>query len=587
MKIKKIINLFTIIILITVNQIIAQNQVYDYPNINSEEIKNLSFNELIQIHQIPKNILSNLSTDTLIKTCIKYPLFTRIFGINNYKIGAKTIFNEFNGFRELFGRPDATPSLIKAYQQMKPCNYNWNNINKKTPVDLVFIKLMLNRTVIINKLNDNELIFLSNEIVNKLIKKSYLNNGFFANYDLNVSAFLLANILTKRKSFTNYSNKLQNNIKKFTNTGYCDFETKKFIIEQSNSNKDTNSANISDIKSKSIITIYTPRGTPVFVYKENREYSNNELLYFNNIFSWYVDKYNDPDKICRIGDASPQYNCHGYAWHVSEGGGNVDMSIFGEVKKYWEDGSYIQVSDEKDAKKIEYYNINGNGEKTPSHSAIASPLQGVYISKWALCGLYKHRADICEPMVTNTRNRDYYVPTKIKGCVNIPIYSLKSYSVANITNGNFLWTSSNNIVINNINKNKISAYAKTNIGSAWIKVVITSHLNSKTVSVTSKINIKIQDIPHNPSLKLNNFNVRISPNPALNYIDINIENKLNNSCETCLYKILFFNSNQNLLKNFETASQTNRIDLHNYKKGNYFLHVIYKDNIVRKQILIK
>lgn len=65
-----------------------------------------------------------------------------------------------------------------------------------------------------------------------------------------------------------------------------------------------------------------------------------------------------------VGSPSYQYNCHAYAWHVSEGGEKVWIGFDGSKAEdiYWTDGSYIEVPESK-ATKVSYHE-SGN------HSAI-------------------------------------------------------------------------------------------------------------------------------------------------------------------------------------------------------------------------
>ncbi len=50
-----------------------------------------------------------------------------------------------------------------------------------------------------------------------------------------------------------------------------------------------------------------------------------------------------------LADATFTYNCHAYAWHLTEGNSNIvwineyDRSYNANVYKYWTDGSFVQV----------------------------------------------------------------------------------------------------------------------------------------------------------------------------------------------------------------------------------------------------
>lgn len=80
---------------------------------------------------------------------------------------------------------------------------------------------------------------------------------------------------------------------------------------------------------------------------------------------------------------SDKYNCHAYAWHVSEGGNKVWMGFnsYAAEDIYWTDYSYIEV-DESIATKVSYHE-SGN------HSAIRINSDW-YQSKWGNGPLVKH-----------------------------------------------------------------------------------------------------------------------------------------------------------------------------------------------------
>jgi len=129
-------------------------------------------------------------------------------------------------------------------------------------------------------------------------------------------------------------------------------------------------------------TIYTPRGSVVPDTWIRDEMSDAEIAYWN----WYVEEYYPNAE--RLSDASRTYNCHAYAWHVSEGGNKVWIGLFSSTAEdiYWNDGSYDQMSSETNATKVSY---SGN------HSAITTSQSGIYISKWGALPLMRHHKNYC------------------------------------------------------------------------------------------------------------------------------------------------------------------------------------------------
>ncbi|MBN1181938.1 MAG: hypothetical protein JXB49_06595, partial [Bacteroidales bacterium] len=82
-----------------------------------------------------------------------------------------------------------------------------------------------------------------------------------------------------------------------------------------------------------------------------------------------------------------KYNCHSYAWHVSEGGNKVWIGLSTSTAEdiYWTDESYIEVSSESLATKVSYENGN--------HSAITTNTSGWFKSKWGDGPLVYHKWD--------------------------------------------------------------------------------------------------------------------------------------------------------------------------------------------------
>jgi len=94
-----------------------------------------------------------------------------------------------------------------------------------------------------------------------------------------------------------------------------------------------------------LVDLHTPKGT--FVQGKDYiavygEYSASEQIYWDN---YWTSGYNN---ITIIETSTLSYNCHGFAWHVSEGGFHVwidDMDELGDidnVNRYWDDYSYVE-----------------------------------------------------------------------------------------------------------------------------------------------------------------------------------------------------------------------------------------------------
>lgn len=84
-----------------------------------------SLEEMLAACQIPEEKLNSMSTDELIDVCMSHPLHSLYFAYNNEMVGAKVVFEHFNGFSELKKRKDAPTKMLEFYDDI--------NFNAATP----------------------------------------------------------------------------------------------------------------------------------------------------------------------------------------------------------------------------------------------------------------------------------------------------------------------------------------------------------------------------------------------------------------------------------------------------------------------
>jgi hypothetical protein len=91
---------------------------YDFPikqgSMEWEQIG--SVEKRIVALQIPEDILSQISTEGLLETCLAFPYLTDILFYNDYQKGFDELVAEFNGYREFLDRPDLNDVLLKKYK---------------------------------------------------------------------------------------------------------------------------------------------------------------------------------------------------------------------------------------------------------------------------------------------------------------------------------------------------------------------------------------------------------------------------------------------------------------------------------------
>lgn len=96
----------------------------------------------------------------------------------------------------------------------------------------------------------------------------------------------------------------------------------------------------------------------------------------------------------RIGPATSNYNCHSFAWYVTEGGNTTNKWMNStlddgspNLSKYWTNDAYTSTSNVEDHEKIFY--------STGDHSAITTATAGKVRSKWGRMPRYEHSTAQC------------------------------------------------------------------------------------------------------------------------------------------------------------------------------------------------
>jgi hypothetical protein len=165
----------------------------------------------------------------------------------------------------------------------------------------------------------------------------------------------------------------------------------------------------SNIYSQFNIEINTPKGTDVaakdYVYLYGGDYEDPERASVDNY--WLTRSNVNSNEVEIIERSTLSYNCHSYAWHVSEGGVRVWVDDWGSsgdidnVNRYWDDGSYTETT-QTNHRKVFYH-----PETQFDHSAVTTNQNGWFISKWTDGPLIKHRYDNC-PYWNSAVNLKYY-----------------------------------------------------------------------------------------------------------------------------------------------------------------------------------
>ena len=157
------------------------------------------------------------------------------------------------------------------------------------------------------------------------------------------------------------------------------------------------------------ITIYTKCGQSVQAFILN-ELDANTIA---NLNYYFITSF---PNATYLSTATRTYNCHSYAWYLSNGGTTtcwINDSIYDiyghgiapNIEKFWTYDYYVPASS-SDATKIHYYNSD--------HSAVVSKtVSGMYESKWGQGPLMRHAPGYGPYEHMNERH--YYKPVYVHG----------------------------------------------------------------------------------------------------------------------------------------------------------------------------
>lgn len=130
--------------------------------------------EMLEVCQVPENILNDMSTEGLIETCLSYPLLGDMLAFNNLQQGFEKVVSGFNGLRELLNRQNAGVKLLDRYKTIDTENYyrNGSLVQKgKHAMKLVFVEILLAQNTVLATLKKNERNSLLKECVWKFRSK--------------------------------------------------------------------------------------------------------------------------------------------------------------------------------------------------------------------------------------------------------------------------------------------------------------------------------------------------------------------------------------------------------------------------------
>jgi hypothetical protein len=153
-------NIFILFCLFVAINTHAQEKVqpYDFPvKPGTPEWKFSSPEIMYSTCQIPKDVLSTISTEALVVTCINYPLFGLMNAYNSPQAGFEAVLRRFNGLTELLQRKDAANAIVKVYKSMDPgqLQKSWALLEQGQYAEkFCFIEIILSQNTVLAGMDD-------------------------------------------------------------------------------------------------------------------------------------------------------------------------------------------------------------------------------------------------------------------------------------------------------------------------------------------------------------------------------------------------------------------------------------------------
>lgn len=332
---------------------------------------------------VPYSITNTMTTETLVKSVLHYPLNYLIFAYNDPYVAVNLIYENSALHKELLSRPDAATELVKAFSESTITLDVDKGVNKAY--------------------SKNELSYTDGRFLEYLLGSGLVNGlGEGVNREI-LKRAVSERIALRTMDTLNYS---LNALRSLYN-----IDCREGLQIMSSVNAGTT-------------TVRTYFGK-IITGLVREEYTNQELINITNVA---VAQY--PDAIVR-GSATAKYNCHSYAWHKNAIDNSVWINAYEnsatfQLSRYWTNDLYVSCSDS--AATRAYY---ADGD----HSAVVLP-SGKFLSKWGGWPLMEHEYDYCPYTTGNmqfykVRTEPLYNCPGVTGDANIRPNTVHLYHVSN------------------------------------------------------------------------------------------------------------------------------------------------------------
>ena len=368
--------------------------VFPFTSIDKQWEQYKTIKERIDALQIPTSIIQQISTE-LLYVCLQFPYLSDALYSSNITTGIDCLINEFNGFQELINREDLPNVLVNciSYQlsNKRPKEITWRH-----NLQLFVVGLIIADKRISSKIADN------NRKRLQAIVSNYFNE--------------------QKENTPRYNMLISIPIQLMSEKG---------IITLSQVNNEWIDSNYTATSIKTPFKSDVP-DTYRFIGQDQYFSIEDSVEMAEEIYANY-------NGAVMVRLPTYKYNCHGYAWSVSEGGEEVwiGKNTITAEDVYWLDSSYVEADNILNAKKVSYH-PSGN------HSAIMIN-QNLFESKWGWGGpLVRHSPNNVPTKYNPNLEKKYYKKTVLSISGSTVICDSTSYSIENLPNAlNVSWSIDN------------------------------------------------------------------------------------------------------------------------------------------------
>ena len=358
-----------------------------------------STKDRIMALQIPDSIKTVIPTGQLLGLCLDFPYLTDMYAFDDFQKGFEYMISEYNGFGELLKRDDIINELLKEYSKIElAISY----LSKATDIEKGNYSFRCDL-----------LVNLIRQINEKKELSTNIKDSLFAQTKRNVE------VMKRHPEL--FGSMCQEAILAYNNDTY-------------------NSPRVSWYEGEIVYLNdgrqyqLHPRRTPANSVVISGTLITADFSYAEQISLKYNVENNYNATV--VGPATKKYNCHSYAWHMSDGHASdevwIGLKSAQDEDIYWTDGSYYSVSSSQ-ATHVSYSN---------EHSAIRLS-NGLYRSKWGALPLVEHASS----EVPNSYGIPVGFYKKLSPSLSGPSYfcSYASYSLSYLPSGYTVsWSLSDN-----------------------------------------------------------------------------------------------------------------------------------------------